>query len=72
MRRACFSAYYWVHVLHIWGSLGVIVVLMVIYRPWDLGKNMPVPVLENMQNMDFVSKPKINFSGEFVVLIDHP
>ena len=30
MRRACFSAYYWVHVLHIWGSLGVIVVFMVI------------------------------------------
>ena len=39
MLRACFSAYYWVHVLHIWGSLGVIVVFVVIYRPWDLGKN---------------------------------
>ena len=38
MLRVCFSAYYWVHMLHIWGSLGVIVVFVVIYRPWDLGK----------------------------------
>ena len=37
MLRACFSAHYWDHVLHIWGFLGVIVVCMVIYRPWDLG-----------------------------------
>ena len=61
MRRACFSAYYWVHVLHNWGFLGVIVVLMVIYRPWDLGKNMPVPVLENMQNMEFEKSTTIFF-----------
>ena len=40
MLRACFSAYYWVHMLHIWGSLGVIVVFVVIYRPWDLGKKL--------------------------------
>jgi hypothetical protein len=39
MLRACFSAHYWVHVLHIWGSLGVIVVFMVMYRPFDLGQN---------------------------------
>ena len=38
MLRACFSAHYWGHVLHIWGSLGVIVVFMVIYRPWDFGR----------------------------------
>ena len=45
MRRASFATHYRVHILHIWGSPGVIAVFMAICGPWDLGKKGKSPLI---------------------------